>query len=178
MAEQLGDPTPRLAGRISFNPLAHLDPLGTIALLVIGFGWARPVPINPRYFQRPILDEIEVALAGPLANLVLALSVGLLLRFLPATVLNLLPSGILIDYGILLVELNLTLMIFNLIPLPPLDGSRLLQLVVPADVYAQLDQVGIYFLFALLFLGSGVVHQILTLTVLPLAQLIIGSPLS
>lgn len=116
-AQLLGDPTAKYQGRVSLNPLAHLDPLGTILLFVAGFGWGKPVPVNPQYFERPALDELLVALAGPASNFLTALVLALLLR--------LIPSAPVAEVMILVIHINLYLMVFNLVPIPPLDGSKI-----------------------------------------------------
>lgn len=119
MAETLGDPTPRLAGRLSLNPLAHLDPLGSLALLLFGFGWGKPVPIDPYNLRSPRKDSALISLAGPASNLILALILALLLKFVAVFSLFSLPLTILIS-------LNVTLGVFNLLPLGPLDGAKIL----------------------------------------------------
>lgn len=120
MADFLGDPTPRLEGRLTLNPLAHLDPFGTLLLLFFGFGWGKPVPFNPLNLKDPKRGEILIGLAGPGSNLLMALAVGLFLRFLPFFKKEF--SVLFLAYFI---WINLILGIFNLIPIFPLDGSRI-----------------------------------------------------
>ncbi len=139
-ALKMGDPTARNLGRLSLNPLRHLDPVGFVCMLLAGFGWANPVPINSRNFRNPRKGLAVTALAGPASNLLLALVFLLLLRFLGFGLLwNLTyPSEfaarmayffvLFLYYGI---QLNLTLAVFNLLPIPPLDGSRILSLMLP-----------------------------------------------
>lgn len=139
-ALKMGDPTARNLGRLSLNPLRHLDPVGFLCMLLAGFGWANPVPINSRNFRNPRKGLAVTALAGPASNLLLALLFLLLLRFLGFGLLwNLAyPSEfaarmayffvLFLYYGI---QLNLTLAVFNLLPIPPLDGSRILSLMLP-----------------------------------------------
>ncbi|MFH0830913.1 MAG: site-2 protease family protein, partial [Parcubacteria group bacterium] len=117
-----GDPTPQSQGRVSLNPLRHLDPLGTIFLLVAGFGWGKPVQFNPRYLKNPRLGSVLVGLAGPAANLVLVIIFGLVLRLLVSQEIFSQDSG-LFTFLASLVLMNLVLLAFNLIPIPPLDGS-------------------------------------------------------
>lgn len=148
-AEFYGDSTPRLMGRLTLNPLAHLDLLGTIFLLLAGFGWGKPVIVNPRNFKNPKLDNLTVSLAGPLANLVLAILLGLIYRFLN------LPDIVNIFLS-LLIFFNLVLMIFNLIPIPPLDGSKILSIFMSEHNYLIIQQFGISFLFLLIILSSFV----------------------
>ncbi|PIZ01223.1 site-2 protease family protein, partial [bacterium (Candidatus Gribaldobacteria) CG_4_10_14_0_8_um_filter_33_9] len=132
MANYLGDPTTKEAGRLTLNPFKHLDPLGSVILPFIlfltrsniMFGWAKPVPINPYLFRDKKYGEVKTAIAGPLANIFIAVFFGLLIRFLPLLSLNnslFVENLIMVFYYI--VWINLVLAIFNLIPIPPLDGS-------------------------------------------------------
>lgn len=121
-AHKLGDDTAKQAGRLTLNPLAHLDLLGTIMLFLVHFGWGKPVPVNPRNFRRPVWDNIVVAFCGPLSNLVLALISLLLLKHLPSLPLWL-GTFLTVFY-----DLNIFLMIFNLLPIPPLDGGHVLEI--------------------------------------------------
>jgi Zn-dependent protease len=156
VATWLGDPSPRADGRLSFNPIVHLDPLGTAAFVITAlvsdfiFGWAKPVMVNPRYFRRPKIDMALVAVAGPATNLLLALGcVGWLIH---GSV-----EGTLRDVVIRAFEVNVVLGVFNLIPIPPLDGSRIVAAVMPRALHArwsQLDQVGMIALFAVIFVFS------------------------
>lgn len=125
IADRLGDPTPRSYGRLTLNPLAHADPFGTILLPLIGaltglptIGWAKPVPIDPYNFANPRRDELLVSLAGPMANMLLAIISSLIIRF------NLAGPISPIFYVFLII--NVTICLFNLLPLPPLDGSKIL----------------------------------------------------
>ncbi|MDR7567247.1 MAG: site-2 protease family protein, partial [Armatimonadota bacterium] len=120
-AVRLGDPTPKRLGRLTLNPLAHLDPWGTLLLLLAGFGWAKPVPVNPAYFADPRRGMLMVAAAGPLANLALLGALGALAR--AGTVPEL---GWLGELWLRLLYVNAVLAVFNLLPVPPLDGSRIL----------------------------------------------------
>jgi len=137
MASKLGDPTARALGRISLNPLRHLDPVGTICLILFGFGWARPVPVNTRYFKNPKRDMALTALAGPAANLLLGfigmffyMLIGTRLAAMKGYVPYLLSLFLYIFY-----ILNISLAVFNLLPIPPLDGSRLLLIFLPDHLY-------------------------------------------
>jgi Zn-dependent protease len=159
MAYKLGDPTAKIAGRLTLNPIAHLDPFGTVllpAMLIfmrspVIFGWAKPVPINSYYFKNPRRDIFLTSLAGPGANFVLA--VGFATIFKTGIFPQHSPVWMFLLYGILI---NLVLGIFNLIPIPPLDGSNILVSVLPADLarsYVRMGQYGFIILFALLYLG-------------------------
>lgn len=117
-ANQLGDPTPQLEGRLTLNPLAHLDLLGTLALFLIGFGWGKPVPIDPYNLRRPRRDQALIALSGPLSNIVFSILISFAFKFLP------LSYFLSFFYQILVI--NLALAFFNLLPLYPLDGSKVI----------------------------------------------------
>lgn len=161
VADRLGDPTPRALGRLTLNPLVHLDLLGTLFFVLFGFGWARPVPVNSRNFQDPRQGMLQVALAGPLANVTVAFVVGALMQILgllPRT-----PAGDLVE---LVVWINVVLAIFNLIPIPPLDGSRVVDSLLPAPqaiAFSRLQPYGIIVLFVLL--SSREVRYLLGLAV-------------
>jgi Zn-dependent protease len=124
MANFRGDYTAEAAGRLTLNPLSHLDPIGFVAFLLIGYGWAKPVPYNPYKLKNPRWDGIFVALAGPGSNLLLAIVASLFIRlFIGAEILD--SNNLLLTFLFLVMYLNLALMFFNLIPLPPLDGSKI-----------------------------------------------------
>ena len=153
VATWLGDPSPRSDGRLSLNPIVHLDPLGTAMFVITAlvsdfiFGWAKPVMVSPRYFRRPQIDMALVAAAGPATNLLLAL--GCVAWLIHGNL-----EGTLEDVVIRAFEVNVVLGIFNLIPIPPLDGSRIVAAVMPRVLHArwaQLDQVGMIALFAVIF---------------------------
>ncbi len=163
-AYRLGDPTAKNMGRLTLNPFKHFHPLGFLCMLLCGFGWAKPVPINPRYFKNPKRDMALSALAGPLSNLLLAILFALLLR-LEYTIFS--HTGIpsqfaynlfvfLETFCILGINLNITLAVFNLIPCPPLDGSRIFLSFLPPDLYFKVMRYEQYLslaLMAALFLG-------------------------
>lgn len=128
VANLLGDPTARYQGRVTLNPLAHLDPVGTVLLFVAGFGWGKPVPVNPQYFNRPVLDELLVALAGPASNFVIAALLGLFLQ-------NFVVSTTIATVTVAVIQINLLLMLFNLLPVPPLDGSKVLHVFLDTATY-------------------------------------------
>lgn len=118
-ADRLGDPTPRSQGRLTLDPRSHLDPLGTLALLFLGFGWGRPVMFDPYNLRNPRRDSALIALAGPVSNLLFALVLSLLMRLVPS-------SNFLIPVFSVLILMNITLAIFNLVPVFPLDGEKIL----------------------------------------------------
>lgn len=122
-ADKLGDPTPRRYGRVTLNPLAHLDPFGTLLMLLVGFGFAKPVPINPSNLGR--WGTMWVAAAGPISNLLIALLCAVLLKVVPQTQLGL-------TIFLTVLSINVVLAVFNLIPIPLLDGSRILGALVPS----------------------------------------------
>ncbi len=123
MADYLGDPTPRSLGRLTLNPLAHLDPVGTLVILVTGaFGWGKPSPFDPYNLRNPQRDTALIALAGPTSNLLLALGLSLIARF---GVPQFLTGGTLFSILYFLISLNVNLALFNLIPIAPLDGAKI-----------------------------------------------------
>jgi Zn-dependent protease len=153
VATWLGDPTPREHGRLTLNPIAHLDPLGTAMFAITAFvspfifGWARPVLVQPRYFRRPQVDMALVAAAGPAMNFLLAL--GCVVYLVHGD-----PTGRVFEVLARAYQVNIVLGIFNLIPIPPLDGSRIVGAILPRYLYvrwAQLDQFGMIGLFAVIF---------------------------
>lgn len=156
-AYRLGDPTAKNANRLTLNPLAHIDPMGSVFLPVllvmtnspVLFGWAKPVPFNPAYFRNPKQGAMIVGAAGPVTNLVLAAIAGVLFRLFT-------PGGVL---GLFLIDaciINVVLAVFNLIPIPPLDGSRIVAGFLPLNLasrYLRLGRYGFMIIFALLWLG-------------------------
>ena len=165
-AYRLGDSTARFMGRLTLNPVAHFDPLGGILLAItfigssFGFGWAKPTPVNPSNLEGGRRGEAIVALAGPISNLVLAIAAALPLRYLLANpdLARQLPS-IAIQVLILFVFINLVLMVFNLFPIPPLDGSKVLFAFLPPQVAwrwrPMLEQYGFILLLLVFFLPPG-----------------------
>lgn len=164
-AYRLGDPTAKSLGRLTLNPLRHLDPIGALCMIFFHFGWAKPVPINPRYFKNPKKGFAIVAIAGPAVNFILAfLSAGMYLltfallkdvAFESEFWFNVAKNGLLFLW--IFHSLNLGFAIFNLIPIPPLDGSRLLSLVLPPKQYFGLMRYERYIYFGLLgwlFIGD------------------------
>jgi Zn-dependent protease len=163
VAYRLGDPTAKDMGRLTLNPLKHLDPLGTLAFFIIKIGWAKPVPVNPNYFTNPRKDMLWVALAGPVVNLVLAIISAICTKivwFIAATIpYSPMAKAILVPLNEVLmasVWINLVLCIFNFIPVPPLDGSKILMGVLPPDLarsYASVERYGFVIIMLLAFTG-------------------------
>lgn len=160
MAYHLGDPTAKYAGRLTLNPIKHLDPIGSIILplfLILSgssflVGWAKPVPINPYNFKDQKYGPAKSAIAGPAANLIIAMFFGLILRFLPF--LGVLNSQLLYSFFAYIVQINLILAIFNLIPIPPLDGSHILFSFLPYSMERAkifLNRWGMFILMILIF---------------------------
>jgi len=157
MADYLGDPTPRSMGRLSLNPLVHLDPLGTLVILFTGlFGWGKPSPFDPYNLKDPRRDTALIALAGPVSNILLAILLSLPLRFLS------IPNS-LVPIAYSLIALNINLAIFNLIPIPPLDGSKIF-----TRNYAPPSQLQL--LLLLLLIATGIIQTIL----FPISRLLMG----
>ena len=123
MAYRLGDNTAARMGRLTLNPMSHLDPIGSLALLLMGFGWAKPVPVDARYLENPRWDMVKVAAAGPISNIILAIIAALVLRLLFDS--DFLSNSVK-TFFIIFMQINITLAVFNLLPVPPLDGSQIL----------------------------------------------------
>ncbi|NLW17641.1 MAG: site-2 protease family protein [Firmicutes bacterium] len=157
VADRLGDPTPRIRGRLTLNPIAHIDPIGLVMLLIFRFGWAKPVEVNPYNFDNREQGMAWVSLAGPAMNLLLGLAATLLSALLLLNTGNT-PFVRLLNWLILY---NVYFAVFNLIPIPPLDGSKLLFFFLPRGiVYRYLDTISQYgFLILILAISSGLVTE-------------------
>jgi Zn-dependent protease len=186
-AVQLGDSTPRLMGRLTLDPRAHFDPAGATLLAVsmivgVGIGWAKPTPYNPMNLRGGRWGEAIIALAGPISNLALALAASIPLRYMFATGLSA-EIPLLAGTLELFVRINLVLMIFNLIPIPPLDGSKVLYAFLDPrtswQVRATLEQYGLLILLGAMFLpifgGSTLIGVVFNELLLPLEQILIGA---
>ncbi|MEN6412527.1 MAG: site-2 protease family protein [Veillonellales bacterium] len=152
-AVRLGDPTPRVLGRLTLNPIAHLDPLGLIMLWLFKFGWAKPVPVNPNNFHNTRNGMLLVSLAGPASNVLMALLVALLLGIMSKLHMSV---GFWSNVLALTRDYNIILAVFNLVPLPPLDGSKILMSLLPGrQAYAlqRLEPYGPFILMALVYVG-------------------------
>lgn len=168
-ADRLGDKTPRFQGRLTLNPMAHVDPVGFLALLIFQFGWAKPVQINPSAFKRYYKDDLKVSLAGPLANVVVAFISGLLLVLMEKLIfgirLNLPVIGIIYSILKLSVYINCRLAVLNLIPLPGFDGFHILRDLFPKAFYNFAERIYNYqFIIMIIFF------------VTPISRIIVGIP--
>ncbi len=166
ISAKLGDPTPRIRGRLTFNPLAHLDLYGTILMLLTGFGWAKPVEVNPMYYKDRKKGMALVAFAGPLSNFILAIvSLALYMVFFVIAVYTNMPAGIVNVIGTACsysAQINLCFMVFNLIPIPPLDGSRILGMFLGNRAYYTLMQYERYSMILIIVLSlSGMLDGII-----------------
>jgi len=152
VAYKFGDQTAARQGRLTLNPLKHLDPLGTILIFIAGFGWARPVPVNRFFFKNPRLAGVLVSVAGPLSNLLLViLSLAIWYGLLAAGLGESMPD-VAVEFINIFVGLNTVLFVFNLLPFPPLDGYRIIEDLAPADVRAKLTQYEHYGIIIFLIL--------------------------
>ncbi len=166
VSKKQGDPTPDMMGRMTLNPLAHLDPVGALLMLFTGFGWAKPVPINPRYYRDPKKGMALTALAGPVTNFLLAivamLIYGVCYVIYAKTGALATAIGDIAMLTMRFVSLNLCFMIFNFIPIPPLDGSRVLGLFLSNEAYFRLQQYERYsFMLIILMSVTGAFDRII-----------------
>lgn len=168
IANKLGDDTAKRLGRLTLNPLKHLDPIGTILLLLVHFGWAKPVPVDPRNFKDPKKDMLYVAIAGPISNIITAIISGILLKFI---VFNLASTGAfgtytvpLIQFLVWMIFIGVVLAVFNMLPIPPLDGSRVLYGLLPehlANSIKKIETYGILIVFGIILFGGRTFSYIL-----------------
>lgn len=191
MANLRGDPTARMLGRITLNPIKHIDPVGTVLLPLVAvlahipmLGWAKPTPVDPRNFRKPVLDDILTSVVGPVSNFAVVAATGLVLGIIAVfsklgkSIIHVLPvvypsnldllaaqtSSILMPVTLFLYELaiiNIVLAVFNLIPVPPLDGSHVLRHLLPASAQRVYDTVGWLGLLALIYMGGGILGRLI-----------------
>jgi Zn-dependent protease len=181
MAYRFGDTTARDGGRISLNPIAHIDPLGLIAILFFPIGWAKPVMINPYNLKNPIKDNIWISLAGPASNLILAALFGIVFRFAYEPFSSSVAGQYFIQLIQISVILNINLMVFNLIPIPPLDGFHILEGIVPTETYVKLQQIrqfGPLLLIVFVIFGGSILWAILGPIQRILGGFLLGVPIT
>ena len=177
-ALSLGDPTARNAGRLTLNPLSHIDPMGAICLFLFNFGWAKPVPVNARFFKNVRTDTIMMALSGPIANVAAAFVTGLFIRYL------MLPWELYAKVLVYMLLMNIGLGLFNLLPIPPLDGSHVLENLLPPMASLRFRAFARYGPFLLLgiimldnFAHTGILNRVLIYPMRYLARLFTGANL-
>ncbi len=187
-ADRLGDPTPRYQRRLTLNPLAHLDPIGTLLIVIAGFGFGRPVQFNPALLRTDRrLGTMMVALAGPLTNIFLGVVFGLSLRLVLATVssgeTNSAALRVALETMAIFVELNFILAIFNMIPFPPLDGSKVLPALLPPEMayslerfYFQTQQYGFFVVLLIMSFAGRFIGPLISGPAQALFQLVVGIP--
>lgn len=173
VADRLGDPTPRAMGRLTLDPRAHLDPLGTLALLFLGFGWGKPVSFDPYNLRSPRRDSAMIALAGPVSNLLFATILAILTRLIP-------NSSFLISFFVPLILMNITLAVFNLVPVFPLDGEKILGGLLSPTLYREyasiMQQYGTIILILMLLPiagGTSPISALISPVIAWLAQLLL-----
>lgn len=168
IAYKLGDNTAKNQGRLTLNPISHLDPIGTILLVIAKFGWAKPVPVDPRNFKNPKKDMLLVAIAGPISNIITAIFSAVFLKLIFSNLESLQNSFSFIEplmsVLVWLIFIGIVLAVFNMIPIPPLDGSRVLHAILPenlAEQYRKIEIYGILIVFALFIFGGNIFGYIL-----------------
>ncbi len=178
VAYKLGDPTAKDAGRLSLNPLRHLDPVGTLMMIIARIGWAKPVPINPSYFKDPKKGTILVSIGGPLSNLLMAF-IGVILFEITYVIsyANIVAGETFVIYYmnflVLFFSVNINLAVFNLLPVPPLDGSKILSGILPTEVYFRYMQkeriIGIIFIMIVMVFPTAL-SRVLSFLTRPIAN--------
>jgi len=176
VAYMFGDPTARNQGRMTLNPIKHLDVIGTLMLLVAGIGWAKPVPVNPNYFKDPLKHMVYVGLAGPFANFIAAFLIAKLF------LLGIPQYGMLAEVLKVVVQINIFLGVFNLIPIPPLDGSKVIPYFLSEkarETWWRFEQYGFVVLLLLVFMFSGLLWTIIRVPAELLLRLVFaGTPVN
>ena len=169
VAYALGDYTPRLQGRLTLNPAAHVDPIGLLMLFIVHFGWAKPVQINPMNFSNPRRDDILVSLAGPASNLITSF-IALIILVLMAKLDFPFSEGVLVVFNLIIIY-NINFAIFNMLPIPPLDGSHILRNLLPYEMSRAYEQLERYsFIFLLIIIATPVLSYVFV----PLQRFILG----
>lgn len=169
VAYALGDYTPKMQGRLTLNPAAHVDLIGLVMLFIVHFGWAKPVQINPMNFSNPRRDDILVSLAGPLSNLITAFVFTIVLVFMIKLHMPL-TEGLLVVFNLIIVY-NINFAIFNMLPIPPLDGSHILRNLLPYEMARAYEQLERYsFIFLIIILATPILGYIFV----PLQRFIFG----
>lgn len=159
VAYALGDYTPRLQGRLTLNPTAHVDPIGLLMLFIVHFGWAKPVQINPMNFSNPRRDDILVSLAGPASNLIVAF-IALIILVLMAKIDFPFTEGVLMVFKLIIIY-NINFAIFNMLPIPPLDGSHILRNLLPYELARGYEQLERYsFIFLIIIIATPVLSYV------------------
>lgn len=172
-AYKFGDSTAKREGRLTLNPIVHLDPIGTLLILFAGFGWARPVPVNRYNFKNPRLAGVVVSLVGPLSNLLLAIIGAGISVLVLGVVIDSTLGMILYNFFNIFIWYNIVLFVFNLLPIPPLDGYRIIQDIVPNNVRAKISQYEVYGMIILLVIF--IVEPIRNVTIGPILQSVVPS---
>jgi len=172
IAYKLGDHTAARNGRLTLNPLAHLDPIGSLMILFVGFGWAKPVPVNPVNFSNPRVDMMKVAFAGPASNLILAFTGGLIMRLF--NFVGLMQSEMFIQTLYLFIFINISLAVFNMIPVAPLDGSQIFGNMISKnnpELAWKLQMYGPKILMGIILIGMVTPFSILRFLMMPFVKI-------
>ena len=172
IAYKLGDHTAARNGRLTLNPLAHLDPIGSLMILFVGFGWAKPVPVNPVNFSNPRVDMMKVAFAGPASNLILAFTGGLIMRLF--NFVGIMQSEMFIQTLYLFIFINISLAVFNMIPVAPLDGSQIFGNMISKnnpELAWKLQMYGPKILMGIILIGMVTPFSILRFLMMPFVKI-------
>ncbi len=182
VAYRLGDDTAKRQGRLSLNPLVHLDVLGTLLLFIVHFGWAKPVPVDPRNFRNPKKDMLMVAIAGPISNILTAIAAAVILKAIFENFAAIPPGSgadVAVRMLVWFMYIGIVLAVFNMIPVPPLDGSRVLYGLLPDSLayrYARFETYGIFILFAFFLFGGQFLGYFIRVPVVIFIQVCNFSP--
>lgn len=183
VADKLGDKTPRFQGRLTLNPIAHIDPIGFIAVLIFSFGWAKPVQTNPSAYKNYYKDDLKVSLAGPVANFIVAIVAAFIFVFYMSFIYRILPealAGVLYSMLYMILAINVNIGLFNLIPIPGLDGFSLLRDLSPKTFYKfeeKFYQYQMMIMLLLIFVGGKIIQvpaRIIMNSLLSVASLVVN----